>query len=91
MVHHVEFDHPIQVAAWVAIVVGLYFLLHKSNLVPNSAVEFKAAQQLQRCNIHFHLGMLQVNIKWSKTRMTGNRATMPLLKGKGPACPVAAL
>ena len=35
--------------------------------------------------------MILVNIKWSKTRRIGNRVTMLLLKGKGPACPVAAL
>ena len=44
MVHHVEYDHPIQVAAWVAIVVSFHLLLCKSNLVPNSTTEFKAAQ-----------------------------------------------
>ena len=66
MVHHYEFDHPIQVAAWVTIVIGFYLLLHKSNLVPNSAAEFKAAQQLQWHDVHFHWGMVLVNIKWSK-------------------------
>ena len=43
IVHHVDFDHPIQVVAWVAIVVGFHFLLHKSNLVPKLVAEFKAA------------------------------------------------
>ena len=91
MVHHVNFDHPIQVAAWVAIVISFQLLLHKSNLVPNSVAEFKAAQQLQCRDIHFGHGMVLVNIKWSKTRQIGNRITMPFLKGKGPACPVSAL
>ena len=35
--------------------------------------------------------MVLVNIKWSKTRRIGSQVTMLLLKGKGPACPVAAL
>ena len=35
--------------------------------------------------------MVLVNIKWSKTRRIGNRVTMPLLKSKNLACPVAAL
>ena len=91
MVHHVDFDHPIQVAAWVAIVVSFHLLLHKSNLVPNSVAEFEAAQQLQCCDIHFHCGMALVSIKWSKTMWIGNRVTMPLLKGKSPACPFSAL
>ena len=86
MIHHVDFHHPIQVVAWVAIVISFHLLLHKSNLVPNSVAEFKAAQQL-----HFHHGMALVNIKWSKTRQIGNRVTMLLLKGKGTACPVSAL
>ena len=91
MVQHVDFDHSIQVAAWAAIVLGLHLLLCKFNLVPSSVAEFKVAQQLQCCVIHFHCGMALVNIKWSKTRWIGNRVTMPLLKGKGPACPVVAL
>ena len=91
MVHHVDFDHPIQVATWAAIVIGFHLLLCKSNLVLNSVAEFKVAQQLQHCDIHFHHGMALVNIKWSKTRQIGNRVTMPLLKGKSPACPVSAL
>ena len=90
MVHHVEFDHPIQVAAWAAIVISFHLLLHKSNLVPNSTAEFKAAQQLQQCDIHLHWGKVLVNIKWSKTNRIDNRVTMSLLKGKGSACPVAA-
>ena len=43
MVHQIEFDHPIQVAVWVAIVISFHLLLHKSNLVPDSAAEFKVA------------------------------------------------
>ena len=78
MVYHVDFDHPIQVAAWAAIVIVFHLLLCKSNLVPNSVAEFKAAQQLQHCDIHFHCGMALVNIKWSKTRQVGSRVTMPL-------------
>ena len=63
MVHHVEFDHPIQVAVWAAIVISFHLLLHKSNLVPKSAAEFKAAQQLQQCDIHFHQGMVVAKYK----------------------------
>ena len=84
MVLHVDFDHPIQVVAWVAIVIGFHLLLYKSNLVPNSVAEFKAAQQLQCRDIHFHCGMDLVKHKAHKT-------TMPLLKGKCPFCPVSAL
>ena len=74
-----------------AIVVGFHLLLQKSNLVPNSVAEFEAAQQLQCKDIYFHCGVVLVNIKWSKTRWIGNRVTMPLLKSKGPACPVSYL
>ena len=91
MVHHVDFDHLTQVAAWVAIGIGFHLLLHKSNLVRNSMADFKPAQQLQCWDIHFDHGMVLVNIKWSKTRWIGNQVTIPLLKGKGPACPVSAL
>ena len=91
MVHHVDFDHSIQVAAWVAIVISFNILLCKSNLLPNSVAEFKATKQLQWCDIHFHRHMVLVNIKWSKIRRIGNGVTMPLLKGKGLACLVPAL
>ena len=91
IVQHVDLDHPIQVASWAAIVVGFHLLLCKSNLVPKSATDFKPAQQLQQCDIHFHCSLVLVNIKWSKTRQIGNCITVPLLKGKGPTCPVSAL
>ena len=91
MVSYIDFNHSIQVATWVAIVLGFHLLLHKSNLVPISVAEFKSAQQLQCSDIHFHCSMVLVNIKWSKTRRIGNQLMMPLLKGKGPACPVATL
>ena len=91
MVSYVDFDHSIQVAAWAAIVLSFHCLLHKSNLVPKSIVDFKVAQQLQHHDIYFHCGMALVNIKWSKTRWIGNQVMMPLLKGKGPVYPVAAL
>ena len=91
IVYHVDFDYTIKVVAWVAIVIGFHLLLHKLNLVSNSVARFKAAQQLYCCDIHFYCGMALVNIKWSKTRQIGNRVTMLLLKGKGPACPVSAL
>ena len=80
----VNFDHPIQVVAWAVILVGFHLLLHKSNLAPNSTLEFKSACQL-------HCGMVLVNIKWSKTRWIGNRVTMQLLRSKGPTCPVSTL
>ena len=87
-VNYVDFDHPIQVAAWGAIVISFHLLLHKSNLVPNSVAEFKAAQQ-QWHDIHFHHGMVPVNIKWSKMRRIGNKVIMLLLKDKAPTCPVS--
>ena len=83
MVNHMDFDHTI--------VLSYHLLFCKSNLVPNSAAEFKTAQQLQCCDVPFHHDMALVNIKWSKTRQIGNRVTMPLLKGIGPVCQVAAL
>ena len=91
MVKHVNFSHPIHVTAWATIVVGFHLLLRKSNLVPNSALGFSTVHKLVCKDIHFHCGLVLVNIKWSKNQGIGNRSTMPLLKRKGPACPVAAL
>ena len=66
MVHHVNFSHPIQVAAWAAVVLSFHLLLRKSNLVPNTAPEFSPINQLVHKDIHFHRGLVLVNIKWSK-------------------------
>ena len=91
MVNHVDFTHPIQVAAWAAIVLSFHLLLRKSNLAPNTAGEFSPIHQLVCKDIHFHRSLVLVNIKWSKNHQIGNRVTMPPLKGKDPACLVAAL
>ena len=91
MVHHINFSHPIQVAAWVAVVLGFHLLLRKSNQVPNTALEFSPLHQLVCKDIHFHRGLVLVNIKWSKNHQIGNRVTIPLVKSKNPACPVTAL
>ena len=80
-----------KMVSYIPIVISFHLLLRKSNLVSNSVAEFKVAQQLQCHDIHFHHGMALVNIKWSKTKQTGNQVAMPLLKGKGPACPIAGL
>ena len=87
MVCHVDFSHTIQVAAWAAVVLGFYLLLRKSNLVPNTVLEFSPIHQLVCKDIHFHRDLVLVNINWSKNRQIGNRVTMPLLKSKSPACP----
>ena len=91
MVDHVDFNHPIQVAAWVAVVLGFHLLLRKSNLVPITALEFSPLHQLVCKDIHFHRGLILVNIRWSKSFQIGNRVTIPLLKSKSLACPVTAL
>ena len=70
---------------------GFSLLLRKSILVPNTALEFSPLHQLVRKDIHFHRGLVSVNIKWSKNCQIGNRVTMTLLKSKSPACPVTAL
>ena len=66
MVHHVNFTHPIQVAAWAVVVLGFHLLLRKSNLVPNTALEFSPLHLLVHKDIHFHRGLVLVNSKWSK-------------------------
>ena len=57
MVHHINFNHPIQVAVWVAVVLGFHLLLRISNLVPNTALEFSPLHQLVCKDIHFHRGL----------------------------------
>ena len=88
---HVDRSHSVQVTAWAAILTAFNMLLRKSNLVPNSATNFRADQQLQRRDIIFFKHMALVNIKWSKTRQDGNRVTMPLLKGIGKLDPIKAI
>ena len=81
MVHHVEFDHSIQVAAWAAIVISFHLLLCKSNLVPNTTTEFKAAQQLQQCDIYFHWGMVLLN-KMVQNQEDRQSSDCAITKGK---------
>ena len=57
MVQHVDFTHPIQVAAWAAVVLGFHLLLRKSNLVPNTAVDFSPIHQLVCKDIHFKMAL----------------------------------
>ena len=91
MVHHVNFNHPIQVAVWVVVILGFHLLLRKYNLVPKIALAFSPLHQLVHKDIHFHRGLVLVNIKWSKNHQIGNRVIMPLLKSKTPACLITAL
>ena len=91
MVRHVNFKHPIQAAVWAAVVLGFHLLLRKSNLVPNTALEFSPLHQLVHKDIHFHRGLVLVNNKWSKNHQIGNRVTMPLLTSKSPAWLMTAL
>ena len=88
MVHHLDFTHSIQIATWAAIVLSFHLLLKKSNLVPNTAVEFSPIHQMVWKDIHFYSGLVLVNVKWLKNRQIGHYAP---LRRKGPACPVAAL
>ena len=91
MVCHVDFNHPIQVAAWAAVMLGFHLLLRKSNLVPNAVLVFRLVHQLVHKDIYFHKGLVLVKIKWSKNQQIRNKVTMPLLKSKSPSCPVAVL
>ena len=87
MVHHVNLNHPIQVAAWAAVVLGFHLLPRKSNLVPNTALEFSPLHQLVCKDTHFHRCLVLVNIKWSKSHQIGNRVTMPLFKKQKSCMP----
>lgn len=91
MSHFVNQDHPIQVAAWAAILMAFYSLLRKSNLVPSTTADFNPAHQLTRRDVHFRTKFALLNIKWSKTRQTGQRYSMPLVPNHTSVCPVAAL
>lgn len=91
MSQFVNLSHPIQVAAWAAILVAFYSLLRKSNLVPNTTADFDPKKQLSRHDVHFRAGFALLNIKWSKTRQAGQRYSMPLIPNHSNICPVSAL
>ena len=79
-----------QLAAWVALLVGFYVMVRKSNLVPPSGVTFNPAQQFTRGNfIKTHYGYL-AKIYWSKTIQFKDRCLdVPILANPDlRICPV---
>ena len=70
----------------------LFLFARKSNLVPNSKLEFKSGKFLRRENLYFQDDILLVIMRWSKTNQFGQRVLkIPLLRIPGSIlCPVTA-
>lgn len=62
----VDFSEPLQLVAWVAVLMGFHLLLRASNLTPTSTHAFDPQVNLCRADFRMHKGVILVNIKWTK-------------------------
>ena len=69
----VKLDSPVEVVAYVALLIVFYLFLCRSNLVPETGEKFNCKEQLTRSDI-WKLGTLTVvDIHWSKTNQYRQR------------------
>ena len=86
----VDLSSPVEVVAYVALLLGFYLFLRRSNLVSETGERFEPKEQLTRKDI-WKLGNLTVvDIKWNKTNQYRQRdLILPLIPAKSKIiCPV---
>ena len=79
-----------EVVCYMALLVGFYLFLRKSNLVPESTTTFNPKEQLTRADA-FIAGWLElINIRWRKTiQYKEKELHLPLIHTKCQAiCPI---
>ena len=72
MVEHVNINDQMELASWVAILLGFFLFLHKSNLVPVTK-QHDELHQISRSDITYFDEVLIVYLKWSKTNQFGEK------------------
>lgn len=65
--HVVDFTDTLQLVAFVAVLLGFYMFLRKSNLVPDTRHSFCPDHQLTRSDVRIGNSLVVVEIRWSKT------------------------
>lgn len=89
---NINHDDPEQCTFW-AMLLTAFFLLRKSNVVPNKVSEFTLGKQFRRKDLVQKQGLILVKIKQTKTRQVGDdNLLLPLLSIPGSKlCPVKAI
>lgn len=64
---HVQFGEPVQLVAWVALLMGFHLLLRASNLTAKSKHAFDPQINLTRQDFRMKHDVMLVHIKWTKT------------------------
>ena len=88
----VNFKDQVELVAWVALLLGFYMFLRKSNLVPDTMDTFDSQQQFCRKDLNL-LGLekaMMVEIRWSKAIQYKQKILrLPVLPANNKAiCPV---
>lgn len=88
--HQVDLKNKTEIVAYIALLVGFYLFLCKSNLVPDGKNSFNPQKQLTRADLHIGNKTVLVVIKWSKTiQYQEKELLLPLLLAKDiTICPI---
>lgn len=80
MYNQLDLAQPLYVTFWVAVLIGFFGLLRKSNLVPPSMMNFDPEKHLSRASLVLDAhGTLLVKITWSKTlQFRGKTVNVPI-------------
>lgn len=63
----VNFKDPLELVAWVAVLMGFHLLLRASNITAKTRLCFDPKENLTRKDFRMHHGVMLVHIRWSKT------------------------
>ena len=79
----IQLGNPLHVAGYLALLVGFYLFLRKSNLVPDTQDSFNGKEQLKWENVWWWGSVLMVTVEWSKTRQYRDKPLdLPLIRCK---------
>ena len=92
MVKFLDLYDPSDCVFWCIFLFALFFMLKKSNLVPDSVHSFDAKKQWTRGKVFINKGVAIVALEWTKTIQSGERRLkIPLVNILGSIlCPVNA-
>lgn len=72
-VEHMDLTAPLDATMWALFLVAFFGMLRKSNLVPDSAAQFRPDMHLQRKDVEVGERCLLITCSWSKTIQFGER------------------
>ena len=88
--HKAKLDSPVEVTCYIALVIGFYLFLRRSNLVSETGEKFNPKEQLTRRDVWMMGKLTVMDIKWSKNNQYKQRdLILPLIPAKCKyVCPV---